>query len=162
LPEGDLPKLPMHKSPSSAVSPSVPRKPGTLHILVADDEENVRDFTSKLLGLKGHEVEAAADGQEALDLFMKNPQSWELVVLDAYMPRLGGLEAYLRMQMVKPDLPVIFVSGYVRGASRKALLSACPGRVQMLQKPFTPEELQQAVEESINPKPAPVIEDQDI
>jgi hypothetical protein len=53
------------------------------------------------------------------------------------------------MQIQRPDLPVIFVSGFVRGASRTALLSACPGRAQVLNKPFTGEDLLKAVRETL-------------
>jgi len=116
-----------------------------VRILLADDEDNILQAGRETLRLAGYEPVVAADGQEAFEHFQRSPASYALVVLDAYMPRLGGLEAYLRMQAVRPDLPVLFVSGFVRGASRQALLNACPGRAQVLLKPFTNEDLLAAV-----------------
>jgi len=110
-------------------------------LLLADDEENFRDFVRTVLAQTGYDVVNAADGQEAFEQFQEQPESFALVILDAYMPRLGGLETYLRMQALRPDLPVLFVSGFVRGPSRDALLAACPGRAQVLLKPFTAEQV---------------------
>lgn len=116
-----------------------------VRILLADDEDNILQAGREILRRAGYEPVVAADGQEAFEHFQRSPSSYALVVLDAYMPRLGGLEAYLRMQAVRPDLPVLFVSGFVRGASKQALLSACPGRAQVLLKPFTDDDLLAAV-----------------
>ena len=110
-------------------------------ILLADDEENFRDFVREVLVQTGYQVVSAANGQEAFEQFQERPESFALAILDAYMPRLGGLETYLRMQALRPDLPVIFVSGFVRGPSRDALLAACPGRAHVLLKPFTAEQV---------------------
>ena len=118
-------------------------------LLLADDEENFRDFGRAILGQGGYEVVVAADGLEAFERVQEDPARFALVILDAYMPRLGGLEAYLRMQALRSDLPVIFVSGFVRGHSRDALVTACPGRAEVLLKPFSGEQLTQAVEKAL-------------
>lgn len=130
------------KDPSGSGTTAAPR----LRVLLADDEDNILQAGRETLSQSGYEPVIAADGQEAFERFQRDPSGFALVVLDAYMPRLGGLEAYLRMQAVRPDLPVLFVSGFVRGASRKALLNACPGRAQVLLKPFTDTDLLAAVE----------------
>jgi PAS domain S-box-containing protein len=121
-------------------------------ILLADDEENFRLFTSWALRQQGYDVIVAKDGQEAFERFQDAPQSFNLVILDAYMPRMGGLEAYLRMQVIRPDLPVIFASGFARGPSMDALIAGCPGPASVLPKPFTAEELVDAVGKAMTPQ----------
>lgn len=140
-PEHDAPEEESH-SLTAVESPSMERP---VRILFADDEDNILQAGRETLRRAGYEAVVAADGQEAFEHFQWSPASYALVVMDAYMPRMGGLEAYLRMQAVRPDLPVLFVSGFVRGASRQALLNACPGRAQVLLKPFTDVDLLDAV-----------------
>jgi len=118
-------------------------------ILLADDEENFRLFTTWALRERGYDVVVAKDGQEALDRFQEAPESFSLAVLDSYMPRMGGLESYLRMQSQRPDLPVLFASGYVRGPSGDILIAGCPGPASVLQKPFSVEDLAAAVKKAL-------------
>ncbi|MBI3829683.1 MAG: response regulator [Planctomycetes bacterium] len=134
-----LPSTPftLHSAFDSGGRSNVPRP----RILLADDEENFRDFVRTILQQNGYDVVTAADGLEAFEHFQEEADKFTLAILDAYMPRLGGLETYLRMQALRPDMPVLFVSGFVRGPSRAALLAACPGRAQVLLKPFTGEQL---------------------
>lgn len=150
-----LPSSPftLHSAFDSGGRTNVPRP----RILLADDEENFRDFVRTILQQNGYDVVTASDGLEAFEHFQEESDKFTLAILDAYMPRLGGLETYLRMQALRPDLPVLFVSGFVRGPSRSALLAACPGRAQVLLKPFTGEQLLQEagrILESIWSKPA--------
>lgn len=121
-------------------------------ILVAEDEENFRGFMEWALRERGYEVIAAKDGQEGFERFQEAPESFGLAILDAYMPRMGGLEAYLRMQALRPDLPVLFASGFARGASVDALVAGCPGPASVLLKPFTAADLIEAVQKALTPK----------
>lgn len=127
---------------------SVPAAART-RILLADDEENFRLFTAWALRERGYDVVVAKDGLEALDRFQEAPDSFGLVVLDSYMPRMGGLEAYLRMQSQRSDLPVLFASGYVKGPSGDILISGCPGPASVLQKPFNVDDLAAAVKKAL-------------
>jgi CheY-like chemotaxis protein/nitrogen-specific signal transduction histidine kinase len=120
-------------------------------VLLADDEENFRAFTSWVLKERGFEVLTANDGQEAFERFQEAPETFHLVILDAYMPRMGGLETYLRMQVLRPDLPVLFASGFVRGPSVNALVDGCPGPAGVLLKPFSSEDLLVAVKKALTP-----------
>jgi len=122
---------------------------GRIRILLADDEESVLEFTRDALRGAGYEVTAVTDGQQAFERFADAPGEFALVILDAYMPQLGGLEAFLRMQSLRPDLSVLFVSGFVRGATKDALRSASPGQVEVLLKPFGVEALLETVRRSI-------------
>jgi len=143
-------------SPGARVEPAVARpaapQASAAKILLADDEENFRMFTAWALRERGYEVVTAKDGQEAFERFQEAPESFALVILDAYMPRMGGLEAYLRMQILRPDLPVLFASGFVRGPSVEALVSGCPGPATVLLKPFSSEDLLVAVAKALAPR----------
>jgi len=121
-------------------------------ILIAEDEENFRVFMVWALREHGYEVITAKDGQEALECFQESPESFSLAILDAYMPRMGGLEAYLRMQVLRPELPVLFASGFTRGASVDVLVAGCPGPASVLLKPFSATELIAAVQKAVAPR----------
>lgn len=137
---------------SSGIEPIRPSGQPLGKILLADDEENFRLFTSWALQERGYEVVISKDGQEAFERFQDAPQTFSLVILDAYMPRMGGLEAYLRMQVLRPDLPVLFASGFARGPSVDALVAGCPGPAAVLLKPFSGEDLIEAVNRALTPQ----------
>jgi two-component system cell cycle sensor histidine kinase/response regulator CckA len=126
---------------------------GKPRVLVADDEENFRSFMGWSLRQAGYDVILASNGQEAFERFQESPGSICLAILDAYMPLMGGLETYLRMQVLKPELPVLFASGFVRGPSVETLIDGCPGPATVLLKPFSSEDLIKAVETALTPVP---------
>ena len=121
-------------------------------VLLAEDEENFRVFMDWALRERGYEVISAKDGQEAFERFQEAPESFGLAILDSYMPRMGGLEAYLRMQALRPDLPVLFASGFTRGASVDVLVAGCPGPASVLLKPFSATDLLEAVQKALAPR----------
>jgi two-component system cell cycle sensor histidine kinase/response regulator CckA len=121
-------------------------------VLLAEDEENFRVFMDWALRERGYEVVSAKDGQEALERFQEAPESFGLAILDSYMPRMGGLEAYLRMQVLRPDMPVLFASGFTRGASVDVLVAGCPGPASVLSKPFSATDLIEAVQKALAPR----------
>jgi PAS domain S-box-containing protein len=127
------------------------RTPGKRRILVADDEENFRSFIGWTLRQRGYEVVLAANGQEAFERFQESPATFHLAILDAYMPIMGGLEAYLRMHVLRPDLPVLFASGFFRSPSIEALIEGCPGPAAVLMKPFGADDLIKSVETALFP-----------
>ena len=83
----------------------------------------------------GYEVVGAGDGEEALLLFEKEPDAYDLVVLDVIMPKLKGPEALMRMREIRPHLKAILVTGYA-GPSPPDV-----AKVPLLQKPFTAAQL---------------------
>jgi PAS domain S-box-containing protein len=152
LPGVSEPVAPAGKSPAAPEPPEVVAGAAVGRILLADDEENFRLFTGWALRERGYDVITAKDGQEAFERFQEAPESFKLVILDAYMPRMGGLEAYLRMQILRPELPVLFASGFARGPSVDALVSGCPGPAGVLLKPFSVEDLDAAVRKALAPR----------
>ena len=112
-------------------------------ILLADDEAGLRDLTREFLEAEGFLVTATSDGQEALDAFEAAPQGWDLLILDLVMPRLDGIEVVKRVERVRPDLPVLLMSGY--SAVPQAGVLGAPHR-RFLAKPFRLQELLEALQ----------------
>jgi two-component system cell cycle sensor histidine kinase/response regulator CckA len=109
-------------------------------LLLAEDEPLVRELMARTLRRQGYEVLVASDGQEAVELFAREKERIALVVLDAIMPRLGGRQAFARMEEMRPGLKALFVSGYAPDVVGMAeLISA--GQVAMLSKPFMASDL---------------------
>jgi CheY-like chemotaxis protein len=104
-------------------------------VLVVDDEPGVRHFTARILRDEGYGVHEAADGLEALEL-VRAAAPIDAVVSDIVMPRLNGVELLQSLSTLRPDLPVILMSGY--GAiqlAERGIASPC----SVLSKPFPPE-----------------------
>jgi len=83
-------------------------------ILIADDEKNIRDTTTEVLKTMGYRVLQARDGQEAIDLFKKNRENIALSLLDVVMPNMGGVSLAEHIRKIKPNMPLVFMTGYDR------------------------------------------------
>jgi YesN/AraC family two-component response regulator len=83
----------------------------SLRLLIADDEQIIRQKIRELGERLGFEVSTAGNGQEALDKFKQfNPH---LVLLDIYMPHGNGLEAMIKIKEINPRCPVILITGFL-------------------------------------------------
>lgn len=78
-------------------------------ILVIDDDPGVVSFLRRGLSLEGFEVQAAEEGPQALELFERFPP--DLVLLDRRMTGMGGLEVLARIRALRPEVPVVILSG---------------------------------------------------
>jgi len=108
-----------------------------LDILVVDDEDLVRGVTAGFLQQAGHRPFECSGGQAAIGLVSGGAQ-FDLVVMDLLMPVMGGVECARRLAEIRPDLPVVFVTGF-------ADMNSLPDGAQVLAKPFTPQDLLSAV-----------------
>ena len=108
-----------------------------LKILIADDEANIRRILEMRLGVLGHEVTAAADGEEALELFRGFEP--DLVVLDVMMPKLDGFAVLERIR-AQSEVPVIMLTALSDVADRITGLQL--GADDYMVKPFSPKELE--------------------
>jgi|GEM_PF-5830661 len=102
-------------------------------ILVVDDEALVREATVEILSELGYEVNAAQDGDEALNRINQR-EDYDLVILDIQMPRLNGHETLTRLREVRPDLKVLLTSGHCPPESVQDLLQR--HQCGFLQKPY--------------------------
>ncbi len=87
-------------------------------VLIVDDEEELRRLGARLLTRMGHRALVAADGEEAVGLFQKEPAAIDCVIVDATMPRLNGEETVRAIRRLRSDVPVIVTSGYPIAAVR--------------------------------------------
>jgi PAS domain S-box-containing protein len=81
-------------------------------ILLADDERHVREITTEVLEMLGYKVLQAEDGLKAMEIFKTHSADIALVILDAVMPHCSGNEFAQRIRKMRPDIPVLFVTGY--------------------------------------------------
>jgi CheY-like chemotaxis protein len=98
----------------------------------------------------GYTVLAARDGQEAVETFGENRDRVDLAILDAVMPRLGGKGAFEELRKEKPDLKVIFMSGYAADSDNESFVPVAG--VPFLQKPTGPGVLARKVREVLDGK----------
>ncbi len=126
----------------ASLSQGVPdaRTEGTERILLVEDEDTVRQFTAAVLIRLGYVVLAEQSPNAALS---KPPSEYDALVTDVVMPGLNGAELARRLRDTRPDLPVLFISGYSHGVAE---LPTNPGSA-LLAKPFTAVALGQAIRE---------------
>ena len=93
-------------------------------VLVADDEQVIREFMAELLGSWGLEVAVFADGAAARDAVQADPQRYDLVITDQTMPQLTGIALARELARLRPGLPVILYTGYAEDLSPRELREA--------------------------------------
>lgn len=123
---------------------------GTGTILLVDDEEMVLDVGVQLLKVLGYTVLEAKGAREAVEIYQKNKDDIDLVILDMIMPGVGGGETYDRMKDISPDIKVLLSSGYtINGQATEILKRGCDG---FIQKPFNMKQLSQAIRKILDKK----------
>jgi signal transduction histidine kinase len=141
--------------PVGEAAATAPHKPaeevirgGQENILFAEDNDDIRVTTTELLESLGYKVSAARDGAEAVQLFEKISSSVDLVLLDIIMPGLMGPQAYAQMSAMRPDLPVIFTTGYATESSLVAVRAR--ESAVILPKPYGSRQLAQTLREVLD------------
>jgi PAS domain S-box-containing protein len=115
------------------------RTPKGETVLVVEDEEALREVTRRIFTRNGYQVITAASGPEALGIADGHPGEIHLLVTDVVMPHMLGKEVAEKMRLIKPEIEVVFMSGYARPvlASQGRL---DPG-VALVEKPFSEADL---------------------
>jgi PAS domain S-box-containing protein len=143
-----LPLAGTHTTPVPTERRPVELRGGNETILVVEDEEVVRTLACRGLREQGYTVLEAKHGREALEQVERNHQQIDLVISDVVMPELSGRELGSHLAVLRPELPVLYMSGYTGDdVIRRGLLE--PG-VPFQQKPFTPEGLARKVREMLD------------
>jgi PAS domain S-box-containing protein len=111
---------------------------GSETILLVDDEEGVRKLVNAILQAHGYGVIEANNGQSALAAYEKNSHKIDLVLTDVVMPQMNGFELGDRLAAARPELKILYMSGY-----RDNPIGNAPGEPNraFLHKPFTPDVL---------------------
>ena len=115
------------------------RAPKGETVLLVEDEEALREVTRRIFARNGYRVITAANGPEALGIAASHPGEIHLLVTDVVMPHMLGKEVAEKMRLIKPEIEVVFMSGYARPvlASQGRL---DPG-VALVGKPFSEADL---------------------
>jgi two-component system, cell cycle sensor histidine kinase and response regulator CckA len=127
--------------------PEVPQGRGET-ILVVEDEEAVRTLARRTLEIAGYGVMEAVDGREGLDVMLSSDSRVALVLCDVVLPELGGQEFGRKLRSFRPDIPILYMSGYpgLEVVERGLITRDAP----FLEKPFTPEGLALAVRQLLD------------
>ena len=131
-------------------APSGPGPRGSETVLLVEDEESVRVFASKALEKQGYRVLQARHGRDALLRLAEHEGPVHLVITDIVMPEMGGGELARRLAGERPEVPVLFMSGYTDDEISQRGLGAEQG---FLQKPFTSDILAKKVREVLAGRP---------
>ena len=81
-------------------------------ILFVDDEESITDMTKRMLERLGYKVQTSMNPVEALDLFLSQPGTFDLVITDMTMPQMTGVKLFEKLRDIRPDIPVIICTGH--------------------------------------------------
>jgi CheY-like chemotaxis protein len=106
---------------------------GNATVLLAEDEEAVRELASEFLRTSGYDVIEAKDGLEAMELAERQSKPIDILVTDVVMPRMRGTELAMRLKRIHPGVRVVYMSGYLEHNSEDAFLM----QAEQLQKPFS-------------------------
>jgi two-component system cell cycle sensor histidine kinase/response regulator CckA len=119
---------------SKETKPFIPQV-GTETILLVEDEDPVRVLAQRALLSLGYTVLVAEDGKRALEQIAGHEGEIHLLLTDVVMPGMSGVELFDRVQQLRPEINVLYMSGYTdEAALRRGVIE--PGR-SLLHKPFT-------------------------
>jgi two-component system, cell cycle sensor histidine kinase and response regulator CckA len=138
-----LPARATNPKETSQPAQAIPHGRGE-RILFVDDEPIVGRPAEEFLKRLGYEVTRCEQSDEALARFRQTPQDFDLIITDWAMPGMSGTELVSAMQEVRPDIPMLLMSGFVGAAVEKT--AKAMGFGEVLIKPVNPELLAQAVD----------------
>jgi len=112
-------------------------------ILLVEDEDLVSDVTKRILERGGYTVLTAANGKEALNVYLKKRDKISLVILDLIMPEMGGKECLAKLREIDPNAKILLTSGYYKsGIANEAI--EC-GAEAFIKKPYQSKRMLAAV-----------------
>ena len=152
-----LPRVPSVEGPlvqaAAAPVPFQKVEPGTETILVVEDEANLRYLARQYLEKQGYRVIEAADGAVAMQIAVAHEGVIHLLLTDVIMPGMNGRELAQRISEIRPNVKVLYMSGYTENViGHNGTLEA---GVRLLQKPFNLRDLKSRVREVLDATPTP-------
>jgi DNA-binding NtrC family response regulator len=118
-------------------------------VLAIDDEQIVLDSIKKILLKENYEVDTAIDSKSGLEMALQ--QDYDIVLTDIRMPKIGGMRILRDIRRNKPSIPVVLITGYA--SVQSAVQAMKLGAADYIEKPFTPDELVDAVNSAIDASP---------
>jgi signal transduction histidine kinase/CheY-like chemotaxis protein len=142
-----LPAISEAPEPEPQEAATVQAAPATETVLLVEDEEQVRNLTRTMLARQGYRILEASSGGDALRMAREHPGSIDLLLTDIVMPQMNGVELAREMHAVRPQIRVLFMSGYTDNAlvEEQFLTSG----VGFIHKPFTSGALQKKVRQAL-------------
>jgi two-component system, cell cycle sensor histidine kinase and response regulator CckA len=159
-----LPRAAEAPTPQSADDSGAGPRSGTETLLLVEDEQAVREPLRRALATYGYTVMAASDGADAMLQIDDHPGAIDLLITDVVMPGLSGPDLVRRLSAIRPEMRVLYISGYVERSleliSPTAESPAPAGEIdgdrrmsRFLQKPFSPAQLAAAVRSILDAPP---------
>ncbi len=143
-----LPKVKEGMEPEEKERIPVDEPRGSETVLVVEDDDRLRNLARKILELYGYSVLEAENGEDALRVNKEHEGQIDLMLTDVVMPKMSGKKTAERLQSLRPEIKVIYMSGYTDDAIVHHGVLA-PG-LNFLEKPFTPEGLARKVREVLD------------
>ena len=144
------------RAPDSSETGAIGAGRGT--VLLVEDEKGVRDVVSSALGLSGYRVLEAEDGPTALEIFQAGRDEIDILVTDVVLPgSLDGIQIARRVLKARPELSVLFMSGYIQEALARS--GSMPSGSRFISKPFSTRTFLNTVGEMITSSPNRSVED---
>ena len=141
-----LPKFGGERKPAvPQAAQAVLQTPGNRTILLVDDNEMIREMALGLLEASGYRVLAAESARKARRIMDEEGASIDLLVTDVVMPEMSGPELYQLLVAKRPELPVLYISGY----TFDVVVNSESQHVSFLPKPFTSEQLLRSIQQAI-------------
>jgi two-component system, cell cycle response regulator CpdR len=116
-------------------------------VLIADDEDSMRQLVARAIAMDGHETVTAQDGAEALEILSREDGAFDLLLTDIQMPMMDGIALALSAARDFPDLIILLMTGFADQRERASNLSAIAHDV--ITKPFSVADIRTAVADAL-------------
>lgn len=116
-------------------------------VLIADDEDSMRSLVARAIAMDGHDIVAAEDGAEALEILVRDGGSFDLLLTDIQMPVMDGIALALTAARDFPDLTILLMTGFADQRERASNLNAIVHDV--ITKPFSVADIRTAVADAL-------------
>jgi len=143
-----IPAIERRISPEQRTNTPIPK--GTEHILFVDDEPALAKMGKQLLESLGYQVEMITKSSDALELFRKKPDRFDLVITDMTMPNITGEKLAMELMNIRPDIPVILSSGFNYNIDEKKAMAL--GIRAFISKPVLKQEIAETIRNVLNGK----------
>ncbi len=132
---------------AEATAPSTMAGPGREHVLLADDETQICEMMGAMLQSLGYRTTTHGSAVDALAAFKADPDSFDIILTDMTMPRMSGLEFAREALSLRPEIPIIILTGFSEAVDEKDALEL--GVRQLIMKPVGRSDLSRAVKKAL-------------
>ena len=120
------------------------------HVLYVDDEPSITKMARKMLNRKGYRITSVTSSPKALELFKRSPDNFDILVSDQTMPGMKGTELAKKIHQIKPELPIILVTGLGSILKKESLSDF--GILDVVSKPVLSDDLSDAINRALRSK----------